>query len=111
MPDLSNITAVILAGGLGTRLRSVVSDRPKVMAEINCRPFLSHLLEQIAKAGIGRVVVSTGYMAAYIEEHIGLKHKDLLVDLLTRGHPTWHRRCAETCWSHVGYKVLPSDEW
>ena len=80
MSDLSNVTAVILAGGLGTRLRRVVSDRPKVMAEINGRPFLSYLLDQLAKAGIARVVVSTGYMAAYIEEHIGLKHKGLLVD-------------------------------
>jgi len=79
MSDLSEITAVILAGGFGTRLRSVVSDRPKVMAEINCRPFLSHLLEQIAKVGIGRVIVSTGYMSEYIEEHIGLMHKGLLV--------------------------------
>ena len=75
MSDLANITAVILAGGLGTRLRGVVSDRPKVMAEINCRPFLSYLLDQLAKAGIARVVVCTGYMAAYIEEHIGSKHK------------------------------------
>ena len=87
MSDLANITAVILAGGLGTRLRGVVSDRPKVMAEINSRPFLSYLLDQLAKAGIGRVVVSTGYMAAYIEEHIGLKHKGLLVDYSREGPP------------------------
>ena len=87
MSDLSNVTAVILAGGLGTRLRRVVSDRPKVMAEINGRPFLSHLLDQLAKAGIGRVVISTGYMAAHIEEHFGLKHKGLLVDYSREGPP------------------------
>ena len=38
---LENLTAVILAGGLGTRLRSVVDDRPKVVAEVNGRPFLA----------------------------------------------------------------------
>ena len=80
MSDLANITAVILAGGLGTRLRGVVLDRPKVMAEINGRPFLSYLLDQLTEAGIARVVLCTGHMAAYIEEHIGSKHKGLLVD-------------------------------
>ena len=87
MSDLSNITAVILAGGFGTRLRGVVSDRPKVMAEISGRPFLSHLLDQLAIAGIDRVVVSTGYMATHIQEHIGLKHNGMLVDYSREGHP------------------------
>ena len=39
---------LILAGGLGTRLRSVVADRPKVLAEVAGRPFITHLLDQLA---------------------------------------------------------------
>ena len=51
MGSLDGITAVILAGGLGTRLRPVVSDRPKVLAEVCGRPFLTYLLDQLQAAG------------------------------------------------------------
>ena len=71
MSDFSQVTAVILAGGLGTRLRKVVSDRPKVMAAINGRPFITYLLDQLAEAGLERVIISTGHMAHLIEEKIG----------------------------------------
>ena len=50
--DLSNTTAVILAGGLGTRLRPVTADRPKVLAKVYGRLFLAYLLDQPAAAGI-----------------------------------------------------------
>ena len=62
MSELSNVTAIIFAGGLGKRLRKFVSDRPKVMAEINGRPFLYYFLDQLAEVSIGRVVISTGFM-------------------------------------------------
>jgi NDP-sugar pyrophosphorylase family protein len=44
-PD--HLTAVILAGGLGTRLREVVADRPKVLADVAEKPFLSYLFDQL----------------------------------------------------------------
>ena len=62
-PTLSHLTAVVLAGGLGTRLRAVVQDRPKVMANVAGRPFLTYILDQIIHAGIKRAVVCTGYLA------------------------------------------------
>ena len=80
MFDLSRVTAVILAGGMGTRLCQVVSDRPKVMAEINGKPFLYYVLDQLAEIDIKRVVISTGYMADKIEEVIGFSYKGLKVD-------------------------------
>ena len=43
----SKLTAIVLVGGFGTRLQSVVSDRPKVLAEVNGRPFLAYLLDQL----------------------------------------------------------------
>ncbi len=71
MESIFGITAVILAGGLGTRLRPVVSDRPKIMADVAGRPFLAYLLEQIASAGIRNAVICTGYMAGRIRDCFG----------------------------------------
>ena len=80
MSDLSQVIAVILVGGLGTRLRKVVSDRPKVMAEINGKPFLYYLLDQLVDASIEKIVISTGYMGHLIEETVGSSYKKLQVD-------------------------------
>jgi NDP-sugar pyrophosphorylase family protein len=66
--DRAQLTAVILAGGLGTRLRSVVADRPKVLAEVAGRPFLGYLLDQLAGWGLSQVVLCTGYLGEQIEE-------------------------------------------
>lgn len=74
---LSSTTAVVLAGGLGTRLREVVADRPKVLAEVNGRPFLEYLLDQIIESGLRRAVLCTGYMAEQIEELFGDHYRSL----------------------------------
>ncbi len=62
---------VILTGGQGSRLRSVVSDRPKTMASINGRPFLDLLLEHLQGAGFRRFILCAGYMADYIADYYG----------------------------------------
>ena len=61
--------AVILCGGKGTRLKSVVSDRPKPMAELNGKPFLQGLIEYAAGFGVRRFILCAGYMADVIEKH------------------------------------------
>jgi D-glycero-alpha-D-manno-heptose 1-phosphate guanylyltransferase len=71
-----DLAAVVLAGGMGTRLRSVVADRPKVLAPVGGRPFLTYLLDQIADAGIRRVVLSTGHMAEQFASTIGKRYRD-----------------------------------
>jgi NDP-sugar pyrophosphorylase family protein len=63
--------AVILAGGLGTRLRGVVDDRPKPMAEIGGRPFLEYLLANLRRQGFSEAVLCTGYLAEAVEHHFG----------------------------------------
>lgn len=63
--------AIILAGGFGTRLQSVVSDVPKPMATISGRPFLEILLKSLAEMGFSRVVLSLGYKAEMIRSHFG----------------------------------------
>lgn len=79
MRDLQGVTAAILAGGLGTRLRSVVADRPKVLAEVIGRPFLAYLLDQLTVAGIRCVVVCTGHLGAQVQEMFGDAYGDLRV--------------------------------
>jgi D-glycero-alpha-D-manno-heptose 1-phosphate guanylyltransferase len=71
MPGFSTLTSIILAGGLGSRLRDILPDRPKVLAEFHGRPFLTYLLDQLAAAGTRRVVLCTGYRAASVQACLG----------------------------------------
>ncbi|MGD1805099.1 nucleotidyltransferase family protein [Dapis sp. BLCC M126] len=74
---LTNVTAAILGGGLGTRLRSVVADRPKVIAEVGNKPFLAYLLEQLANVGVKKVVICTGYLGEQIKTTFGDSYGNL----------------------------------
>ncbi len=62
---------LILAGGLGTRLRSAYEDGPKVMAPVGGRPFLSYLLTSLARAGFEQIVLCVGYRHELIQEWLG----------------------------------------
>lgn len=63
--------AVILAGGLGTRLRPLTYKIPKVMVSIKGKPFLEYQLELLKKNNIGQVVLCVGYLSEYIKEYFG----------------------------------------
>jgi NDP-sugar pyrophosphorylase family protein len=67
----SGATAAILAGGLGSRLRPVVADRPKVLAQVGGRPYLTYLLDRLADAGLREVVLLTGYRADLVWDTLG----------------------------------------
>lgn len=69
--------AIVLAGGFGTRLSTVVSDVPKPMAPINGRPFLEYLLEDLNKKGINRVILAVGYKKEIIKSHFKEKYKNI----------------------------------
>jgi NDP-sugar pyrophosphorylase family protein len=75
--SLRNITAVILAGGKGTRLQAAVSDRPKALAEIRGRPFLAWLLDRLQAEGIVETVICTGYRAEQIEAAFGSDYQGM----------------------------------
>jgi len=60
--------AVILAGGLGTRLRSILSEKPKPMAEIGGKPFLEYQIEFIRRHKICEFVLCVGYLHDFIQE-------------------------------------------
>jgi NDP-sugar pyrophosphorylase family protein len=74
---LSDTTAVILAGGLGTRLRAAVADRPKVLADVAGRPFLAYLLDLLSGAGVRTVILCTGYRADQVESVFGSTYADV----------------------------------
>jgi D-glycero-alpha-D-manno-heptose 1-phosphate guanylyltransferase len=69
-------SAVILAGGLGTRLRSAVPDLPKPMAPISGRPFLEHQLDYWIAQGIEDFILSVGYKHDVITEHFGEQYRN-----------------------------------
>ncbi len=63
--------AIVLAGGLGTRLQQIVPDIPKPMAPVAGQPFLEIVLVSLAAKGCQRVVLSLGYMAEKVVSHFG----------------------------------------
>lgn len=69
--------AIILAGGLGTRLRPVVSDKPKCMAPVAGRPFLHYLIRFLQTGGIESFIFSVGYMHEIIEVYLQEAHPQL----------------------------------
>lgn len=85
--DPSKITAAILVGGQGTRLRSVVADRPKPLAAVSERPFLCYLLDQLHRQGVRRAVLCTGYRANQIESELGASYKGLQLEYSVEADP------------------------
>ncbi|MDF1756779.1 MAG: nucleotidyltransferase family protein [Legionellaceae bacterium] len=73
-------TAIILAGGLGTRLRTVVQDRPKPMALINDRPFLAHQLDYWIAEGVEKFILSVGYKHEMIIDYFQDKYNGAKID-------------------------------
>ncbi|NDH07349.1 nucleotidyl transferase, partial [bacterium] len=68
---LSKIPVLILAGGLGTRLRSVVADKPKALAPIMGKPFLEIQIELLKDQGARHFVLCVGYLSQQIAETFG----------------------------------------
>jgi len=68
--DLSGIDTVILAGGLGIRLQSVLKDKPKCLALINGRPFIDILLDDCINQGLRRFILCVGYLKEQVIEYL-----------------------------------------
>ncbi len=67
---LNELDAVILAGGLGTRLRAVVPNAPKVLATVAGRPFLGYLVEWLRKWGISRFILCLGHLGEQVRSYV-----------------------------------------
>lgn len=75
--NLSQITVAILAGGPGTRLKSLIKGKPKVLAQVREHPFLEYLLHQLNRANFKKVVLCTGYLSDHVEKAFGRRYKNL----------------------------------
>ena len=79
--------AIILVGGLGTRLRATVPDLPKPLAPIAGRPFLHWLLEGLAHQGLRRIVLAIGYRGAMVREAVGRRYAGMAIDYAEEHEP------------------------
>lgn len=79
--------AIILAGGLGTRLAARLRDLPKAMAPVAGRPFLEILLKQLERYGCTRVVLSVGHLHSVIESHFGGTFGEMELDYAVEESP------------------------
>ncbi len=79
--------AIILAGGFGTRLKSVVKDLPKPMAPVNQRPFLEYVINAILPYGIEHIILSIGYKGDIVQEHFGERYKDVRISYAVEDEP------------------------
>jgi len=77
--DIKIREAIILAGGLGTRLRSQIGEFPKPLAPINNQPFLTFVFKYLQKNGINKVVLSVGYKWELIQEKYGDKWQNIQI--------------------------------
>lgn len=79
--------AIILAGGLGTRLRDAVPDLPKCMAPVAGKPFIDHVIAYYRQQGIQRFVFSLGYLHHLIEAHIRNVHTGIEMEFAIEAEP------------------------
>jgi D-glycero-alpha-D-manno-heptose 1-phosphate guanylyltransferase len=79
--------AIILAGGLGTRLRSVVSDVPKCMAPVNGIPFINFVISYLKNEGVERFILSLGYKSEMIIDHVNKSFSGLEIEYVIEDKP------------------------
>lgn len=109
-----SVTCIVLAGGLGTRLRSAVPDRPKCLAPVGARPFLALQLQMLRRRGIQRFVLALGHGAAAVRDAVtgfgGAARIDMVVEPspLGTGGAVQH---ALRAWGLAEALVVNGDTW
>lgn len=78
---------IVLAGGMGTRLRSVVSELPKCMAPVAGRPFLDYVVTSLEASGFGHIILSLGYKHEYIEEWAAARKSRARITCVVESEP------------------------
>ncbi|HET6225338.1 MAG TPA: nucleotidyltransferase family protein [Bacteroidia bacterium] len=79
--------AIVLAGGMGTRLQSVVKDVPKPMAAIKDKPFLYHVLTHLQRFSIEKIILSVGYKSEVIQSYFGNQFKGTPIEYAIEQEP------------------------
>ncbi len=83
----SEISVIILAGGFGTRLRSEIGELPKVLADVNGKPFIFWLLAHLNGVGVRRVLLSVGYKWALVREVVGHSFDQITIEYVVEEAP------------------------
>ncbi len=79
--------AIILAGGMGTRLKDIVKDMPKPMASVNGKPFLYHLMSNLKRQGINHFILSVGYKNQVIKDYFGYEFEGAKISYAVEDTP------------------------
>lgn len=106
--------AIVLAGGLGTRLRSVVPELPKPMAPVAGRPFLTYVLDALVDAGFEVAVLAVGYRAEAIRVHFGDAYRGLSLRYSLEASPLGTGGAIRLAWAQADADpvfVLNGDTW
>lgn len=107
--------AIVLVGGQGTRLRSVVSDVPKPLAQVAGKPFLCRLLDRLVADGMTHIILASGYMAEKIQAVIGNEWRGIEITHVIEEYPLGTggalRNAASALHSDVGAHVFNGDTW
>jgi glucose-1-phosphate cytidylyltransferase len=98
--------AVILAGGLGTRLSEETHDKPKPLVEIGGKPILWHIMKIYSFYGVNEFIICCGYRGSYIKEYfknyylkdsdVEFRLKDNQIDIVKRNSEDWKITCVDT---------------
>jgi len=107
---------IVLAGGLGTRLRSVVNDIPKPMAPIHGLPFLQYLLEYWLGQGIQEIILSVGYRSEKIQNYFGNNFCGVTIRYVFEGSPLGTGGAVKNCLSTLNLDIqntliINGDTW
>ncbi|PJK14725.1 dehydrogenase [Lysobacteraceae bacterium NML07-0707] len=107
--------AIVLVGGQGTRLRSVVSDVPKPLAQVAGKPFLCRLLDRLVADGMQHIVLASGYMAEKIQAAIGNEWCGIKISHIIEDRPLGTggalKNAASALQSDTGVHVFNGDTW
>jgi|PlaIllAssembly_1097288.scaffolds.fasta_scaffold127518_2 D-glycero-alpha-D-manno-heptose 1-phosphate guanylyltransferase len=87
MENKRDMEAVILAGGMGTRLRSVIKDIPKPMAPVNGKPFLFFVLQWVHRYPVEKIILSLGFRAGTVRDYFGDSFSGIPVEYVIEDQP------------------------
>lgn len=94
------MTGVVLAGGLGTRLRKVLPNTAKPLAPVEGRPFISFLLGQLTRAGVSPLVLCTGHLARQVRNEIGTEYRSTPIVYSEEKEPLGTAGALHLAWRH-----------
>lgn len=80
-------SAIVLAGGIGSRIESVAGGLPKALLDVEGRPFIEYVLDQLINAGIAHVVIACSYKWQMINDYLGDQYRDLEISYSVEQYP------------------------